>query len=116
MTMAAMPSASASEIRSRVEADFRQRLTAFYWSLQLTPPYHSVEKAGLALRDALADLQEPTLQATAADPVLLGRLFTKVIRESGLANKHRGIIAGLLAQYPDLLPPECRPLADAFRQ
>jgi len=111
-----MPSVSAAELRSRLEDDFRQRIALFYRSLQITPPYHSVEKAKLALRDALAALEEAALQATAADPVSLGSFFTQVLIDSGLAKKHRGIIAGLLKQSPDRLPPDCRPFADAFRR
>jgi hypothetical protein len=108
-------SASAAEIRSRLEADFRHRLTLFYRSLQITPPYHSVEKAILAIREELANLQEPALQATVADPIALGAFFTRVVIDSGLAKKHRGIIMKVLADRPELLAPDCKPFAEAFR-
>ena len=107
-------SAVAADIRSRLESDFRHRVMLFYRSLQITPPYHSVEKAVQAIHDALAGLQEPALRATAADPNALGIFFTQAIVDSGLAKKHRGIITGLLQQNPDRLPLECRPFADAF--
>jgi hypothetical protein len=110
------PSVTAAEIRGRLEDDFGRRVALFYRALQITPPYHSVEKAKLAVHDALASLQEPVLQATAADPVSLGTLFTKAVIDSGLAKKHRGIITGLLADHPERLPPECQPFADAFRR
>ena len=110
------PSAtSASEIRSRLEADFRHRVTVFYRSLQITPPYHSVEKALLSLREALTNLPETDLRAAAADPAPLNALFAHVFTESGLAKKSRGIITKLLADRPDLLAPECRLFAEAFK-
>ena len=112
--MTSPSAASASDIRSRLEADFRHRVTLFYRSLQITPPYHSVEKAMLALRETLKNLPEPDLRAAAADPSPLNTLFTHVFIESGLSRKSRGIIAKLLADRPDLLAPECRPFADAF--
>jgi hypothetical protein len=113
--MASLPSASAADLRSRLEADFRDRVTRFYRALQITPPYHSVEKALLALREALAEMEEPALQAASADPASLDALFGHVFIESGLARKHRGIITRLVAASPDLLPPECRPFTGAFR-
>jgi len=108
-------SATAVEIRTSVEAAFRDRVAMFYRALQLTPPYHSVEKAQRALRDVLCPLPFPALQALAADESALGLLFTQVLRDSGLAKKHKGIIKGLLAEGTDRLPSECRPFADAFR-
>lgn len=113
--MTSPPAASAVEIRSRLEADFRRRVTLFYRSLQITPPYHSVEKAMLALRETLKTLPEPDLRAAAADPSPLNALFTHVFIESGLAKKSRGIITKLLTDRPDLLAPECRPFAEAFK-
>ena len=103
-----------SEIRSRLEADFRRRVQLLYRSLQITPPYHSVEKASLALGDRLKSLPEAELRSASADPEAVNRLFTQVFVESGLANKNRGIIVKLLADRPDRLAPECRPFADAF--
>jgi len=114
--MATTPSLSPSELRTRLEADFRQRVTLLYRSLQITPPYHSVEKAVLALRDTLTALSEPVLRATASDPASRNALFTQVFIDSGLAKKNRGIIGKLLADRPELLAPECQPFADAFRR
>ncbi len=111
--MASHPSASTSTIRSKLEADFRHRVTLLYRSLQITPPYHSVEKAILTLRDRLQSMPEPDLRAAADEPAAL---FTQVFTESGLAQKNRGIIRKLLADRPDLLAPECQPFADAFRR
>lgn len=114
--MTSLPAASAGELRSRLEADFRRRVTLFYRSLQITPPYHSVEKAMLALRETLTTLPEPDLRAAAADPAPLDALFAHVFIESGLAKKSRGIITKLLADRPDPVPAECRPFLDAFRR
>ena len=114
--MASLPAASAGEIRSRLEADFRHRVTVFYRSLQITPPYHSVEKALLSLRETLKTLPEADLRAAAAEPAPLDALFAQVFLESGLAKKSRGIIIKLLTDRPELLAPECRPFADAFRR
>ena len=109
-------SAATADIRNRLEADFRRRVALFYRSLQITPPYHSVEKAVQAIHNALATLQEPALRATADDPNALSTFFTQAIVDSGLAKKHRGIITGLLADRPDRLPLECRPFAEAFKR
>ena len=114
--MTSPSAASAGEIRSRLEADFRHRVTLFYRSLQITPPYHSVEKALLSLRDALKNLPETELRAAAADASPLDAIFAQVFIESGLAKKNRGIITKLLADRPDLLAPECQPFAEAFRK
>ena len=109
--MLTMPSLPPSELRGRLEADFRQRVMLLYRSLQITPPYHSVEKAILALRDRLSALSEPTLRATATDPASQNALFI----DSGLAKKNRGIIRKLLTDRPELLAPECQPFTDAFK-
>jgi hypothetical protein len=108
--------ASAGELRSRLEADFRRRVTLFYRSLQITPPYHSVEKALLVLRETLKSLPEVELRASTADPRPLDALFARIFIESGLATKSRGIIIKLLADKPDVLPTECKPFGEAFRK
>jgi hypothetical protein len=113
--MASHRSASTGAIRSRLEADFRHRVMLLYRSLQITPPYHSVEKAILTLRDRLLSVPEPELRVMADDPASLNRLFTQIFTDSGLARKNRGIIIKLLADKPDLLAPECEPFAKAFR-
>ncbi len=114
--MESSPSVSAGELRSRLEADFRQRVTVFYRSLQITPPYHSVEKALLSLRETLKNLPETDLRAAAAEPAQLDALFARVFLESGLAKKNRGIIIKLLTDRPALLTSECRTFAEAFRR
>lgn len=113
--MGSHPSASAAELRSRLEADFRQRVTLFYRSLQITPPYHSVEKALQTLRDRLKSLPEPDLRAAAADPASTDSFFGQAFLESGLAKKSRGIITKVMADRPELCPPECQPFGNAFK-
>jgi hypothetical protein len=110
-----MTLAAAAEIRSSLEEAFRSRIAFFYRALHITPPYHSVEKATLTLREALAPLALPALEALAADEASMRALFTQIVRESGLAKKHRGIIKGLLREGSDRLPPECQSFADAYR-
>ena len=110
-----MTLAAAAEIRSSLEEAFRNRIAFFYRALHITPPYHSVEKATLTLREALAPLALPALEALAADEASMRALFTQIVRESGLAKKHRGIIKGLLQEGSDRLPPECQSFADAYR-
>ena len=107
---------SAVDIRNRLEAAFGERLHAFYRALSITPPYDSVEKAKLALRERLTRLPFPELQALAAEDAAVGCVFGQIMTDSGLAKKHRGIIQSLLATNPDRVPPECRPLADAYRR
>ena len=107
---------SVADIRDRLGAAFADRLNAFYRALRITPPYHSVEKAKLALRERLGSLPSSELDALVADEAAAGRLFGDIMRESGLAKKQRGIIQALLASNPERLPSECRPLAEAYRR
>jgi hypothetical protein len=111
----ASASVSATEIRVSLEAVFRERIAIFYRALRVTPPYHSVEKAILALRDVMSALELPALQGLLVDEASLGALFTRIVRDSGLAQKHRGIIQGLLRNPQIELPQECRAFAEAYR-
>jgi hypothetical protein len=111
----AAPSVSATEIRVSLEAIFRERIAIFYRALQVTPPYHSVEKAILALREVMSALELPALQRLSVDEASLGALFTQIVSDSGLAQKHRGIIRGLLRNGQIELPQECRSFANAYR-
>jgi len=114
--MAGPPILSRSELRSLLEADFRNRVTLFYRALQITPPYHSVEKALLALRERLKTLPEADLRAADDEASVRDKIFSQIFTESGLAKKSRGIITALLAEHPERLAPECRPFAEAFTQ
>jgi hypothetical protein len=106
---------SAAEIQNRLEAIFAERVGLFYRVLHITPPYDSVEKAKLMLRERLRAQPSGELQTLVLDDGAVGRFFTQIVTDSGLSTKHRGIIQNLLASNPDL-PPACRPVADAYRQ
>jgi len=106
---------SLSELRSLLESDFTHRVTLFYRSLQITPPYHSVEKARLALRERLKALPESDLRAAADEASSRNRFFAQAFIESGLEKKSRGIITALLADRSDRLPAECQSFGDAFK-
>jgi len=108
-------SLSATEIRVSLEAAFRERIAIFYRALQVTPPYHSVEKAILGLRDVISALELSALQGLWSDEASRDALFARIVRDSGLAQKHRGIIQGLLRNRQIELPQECQSLADAYR-
>jgi hypothetical protein len=107
---------TAADARRRLETAFGQRLGIFYRALSITPPYHSVEKAKLLLRERLTPLTVPDLQGLLADDAAMSGLFGQIVGDSGLAKKHRGIVQALLAADPDRIPPECRALGDAYRR
>lgn len=75
--------------------EFRRRLETFYSRLQLAPPYESVEKAVRTLTTAVHALPRAEQERIAADPALQWRQFRFAFDASGLAKRHRGIIAGL---------------------
>jgi len=81
---------------TRVLADeFRCRLETFYAELKLAPPYESVEKALRALTTAIHALPSTEQERIVSDPALQWEYFRQAFDTSGLAKKHRGIIAGL---------------------
>ncbi len=96
--------------------EFRRNLEEFYAALHLAPPYHSVEKTLLCLSSLFkaktAEQQAQLLSNTA----LRGTLYLQAFTDSGLHNKHRGIISrhartDSLHQVPDNL----RYLLEPFR-
>lgn len=95
--------------------DFRRNLELFYTRLKLAPPYHSVEKAVAQLTATLKALDPAERDRIASDPALRWTQFKAAFIESGLNQKHRGIIAGL-ARSPLAagLPPEHRHFLGAF--
>jgi hypothetical protein len=87
--------------------EFRRHLEIFYAQLKLAPPYESVEKAIRALTTNLHALPPLEQERIAADPALQWEQFRRAFESSGLAKKHRGIIAGLARNRAALdLPPE----------
>src|SRR5918996_3486808 len=87
--------------------DFRRNLEIFYARLKLAPPYHSVEKAIGHLTTLLKGVSPADRQRVARDPALQWTYYQRAFAESGLNQKHRGPILGLVrtGRPPDL-PPE----------
>ena len=78
-----------------LKAEFRQHLETFYARLKLAPPYESVEKAVRALTTIIHALPIEEQIQIKTDSALRWRQFQRAFDFSGLAKKHRGIIAGL---------------------
>jgi len=75
--------------------EFRTHLETFYAGLKLAPPYHSVEKAIAQLTASLNTMAPEERTKLAADPAGRWVQYRKAFVDSGLHQKHRGIIAGL---------------------
>ncbi len=75
--------------------EFRRHLETFYARLQLAPPYESVEKAVRTLTTTVHALPKEEQCRIASDPAARWEQFRLAFETSGLAKKHRGIIAGL---------------------
>jgi len=96
--------------------EFRHHLDVFYARLKLAPPYHSVEKAILQLTTALKAMTPEERSRLVSDSAGRWLEYRKAFAESGLSQKHRGIIAGLAksGQTGDL-PKEYEHFLSAFR-
>jgi hypothetical protein len=95
--------------------EFRRHLDIFYAKLKLAPPYHSVEKALAHLTTTLKAMTPEERGKIAADPSLRWAQYRTAFVESGLSQKHRGIIAGLVKSGQPLdLSGEYQPLLDSF--
>ena len=102
-----LPPAAQSELIRALREEFRTHLELFYSRLKLAPPYESVEKAVRALTTALHQLSHADQARLAQDPRLKWEQFRGAFETSGLAKKHRGIIAGLARNRAGLdLPTE----------
>lgn len=87
--------------------EFRRHLNTFYSRLKLAPPYESVEKALRALTTAVHALPKEEQLRIIADSAARWEQFVRAFHTSGLAKKHRGIIAGLARHRSALdLPAE----------
>jgi hypothetical protein len=101
------PTAAQSEPARALREEFRTHLEVFYSRLKLAPPYESVEKALRTLTTALHHLSIADQARLLQDPRLKWEEFRRAFETSGLANKHRGIIAGLARNRAALdLPAE----------
>ncbi len=99
-----------------LKEEFRGHLETFYAGLKLAPPYESVEKAVRTLTTMVHELPIEERTRIMADPILRWQQFTRAFAASGLAKKHRGIIAGLLRNRSMLaLPAEYDDFLDLFR-
>lgn len=96
--------------------EFRGHLDVFYSRLKLAAPYDSVEKAVGVLTAILKALPPEDLQRLGTDTTQRWAHFRQAFVESGLSQKHRGIIAGLARSSASLdLPPEFNHLLDLYR-
>ena len=96
--------------------DFRSRLEVFYTHLKLAPPYHSVEKAIVHLTATLKALTPEERQRIAADPSRQWAIYRQAFMESGLNQKHRGIIAEMVrSRQTGSLTSDYDHFLDAFR-
>ncbi|MGC3975263.1 MAG: hypothetical protein QM771_12900 [Nitrospira sp.] len=108
---------NAEQGRSRsLRDEFRRHLDVFYSRLKLAAPYDSVEKALGTLTTTLKALPPEELQHVGMDQTQRWAHFRQAFVDSGLIQKHRGIIAGLARSGAPLdLPPEFDPLLDLYR-
>ena len=80
----------------RIRNDFRRQLEVFYTGVKLAPPYHSIEQAVATLAARLKAMAPDERARLSADRTLLWREYHHAFVESGLSQKHRGIIRGLI--------------------
>jgi hypothetical protein len=98
-----------------LQQDYRRQLETFYAYLKLAPPYHSIEKAIQQLAPLFSQKPPADQESLFEDPVMKWSLYQQAFIDSGLRNKHRGIILGLIqAQDPATLPEEHRYFLKAF--
>ncbi|HWC51418.1 MAG TPA: hypothetical protein VG453_07005 [Nitrospira sp.] len=104
------------DLTRALREEFRSHLETFYAQLKLAPPYESVEKAIRALTTAVHGLPDDQQARLAEDPAMKWDQFRRAFETSGLAKKHRGIIAGLArTRERHGLPPEYDHFLNLFR-
>jgi hypothetical protein len=95
--------------------EFRRHLQLFYSRLKLASPYDSVEKALRQLTASVAALPAADQHRLLSDEALRWAHYRRAFIDSGLSQKHRGIIAGLAQQRGTLdLPPEFDHFLDLY--
>lgn len=97
-----------------IRDEFRSHLELFYATLKLAPPYHSVEKAIAHLTAALNAMAPADRALVAAEPARRWAHYKTAFVESGLSQKHRGIIAGLARSGRTGLPAEYQAFLDVY--
>ena len=96
--------------------EFRRHLETFYAGLKLAPPYESVEKALRTLTTLVHARSKEEQARILSDPTQRWLMFRQAFEQSGLAKKHRGIIAGLARNRSALdLSAEYDQFLDLFR-
>ena len=100
------PTTAQSDLVQALREEFRSHLATFYSRLKLAPPYESVEKAIRSLTTAVHGLPNAQRARLAQDPGQKWEQFRRAFETSGLAKKHRGIIAGLAGNREGLGLPE----------
>ncbi|MGH7259289.1 MAG: hypothetical protein ACREI9_01230 [Nitrospiraceae bacterium] len=114
LPMAASP--AQPDPAQQLRDEFRTHLEMFYANLKLAPPYHSVEKAIAQLTASLKAMAPEERTRLAADPAGRWAQYRKAFVDSGLHQKHRGIIAGLAKSgQTGNLPKEYDHFLSAFR-
>ena len=107
--------AAKQDLTHALREEFRSHLETFYSRLKLAPPYESVEKAIRSLTSAVHSLPEAQRIRLVQEPALRWDHFRRAFETSGLAKKHRGIIAGLARNRQGLeLPAEYDHFLDLF--
>ncbi len=97
-----------------IRDEFREHLAQFYAQLKLAPPYHSVEKAVAHLTASLKAMAPEERARLASEPALKWAQYKTAFVESGLNQKHRGIIAGLARSGKTGLPAEFQAFLDVY--
>lgn len=113
--LAPMAQPASSDPIQTLREEFRHHLEIFYARLKLAPPYHSVEKAIVHLTAALKSKTPEEQVRLVSDHAGRWAEYRRAFAESGLNQKHRGIIAGLVktGQTGDL-PKEYEHFLSAF--
>ena len=110
-----MPTETCHRSLDQLREEFRHHLEQFYASLNLAPPYHSLEKA-IRLLSILGTRKTPKeLERLVEDSNLKWNFFDEIFLESGLGQKHRGIIQGILeSNQASSVPAPYRNFLKAF--
>ncbi len=91
-----MPTKTCHPALDQLRREFRHHLEQFYASLNLAPPYHSLEKAIRLLSLEGERKTAAELEHLIEDSHLKWKFYEEIFIESGLPQKHRGIIQGLI--------------------
>lgn len=110
-----MPTKTCNPSLDLLRGEFRHHLEQFYASLNLAPPYHSLEKAIRLLSIEGEGKTAGELERLIEDSDLKWNFYGEIFIESGLSQKHRGIIQGLIeSNQTRSLPAPYRNFLKAF--